>query len=44
MSAPCIESAKAEVLVIKGFEGESIEIVEQLETRLVPESLAGFLD
>jgi hypothetical protein len=45
MSTPCIEPLKAEVVVIKGFQGEDIEVsVEQLEMRIVPESTAGFLD
>jgi hypothetical protein len=45
MNTPCIEQSEAELVVIKGFEGEEIEVsVEQLETRIVPESTAGFLD
>jgi hypothetical protein len=45
MNTPCIEQSQAELSVIKGFEGEDIEVsVEQLETRLMPESTAGFLE
>ena len=45
MNTPCIEPSNAELVVIKGFEGEDIEVtVEQLEVRIIPESLAGFLD
>lgn len=45
MNTPCIEQSKAELVRIKGFEGEDIEVsVEQLEPRIVPESTAGFLD
>jgi hypothetical protein len=45
MNTPYIEQADAEVVVIKGFEGENIELsIEQLETRLMPESTAGFLE
>ena len=45
MSTPSIELIQDKVVAIKGFEGEEIEVsVEQLETRTVPESLAGFLD
>jgi hypothetical protein len=45
MSALIIEQTKNDTVVIKGFENEEITVsVEQLETRLVPESLAGFLD
>lgn len=34
-----------ETVIVKGFDNEEINVsVEQLETRLVPESLAGFLD
>jgi hypothetical protein len=41
----CIEPPKIELVVIKGFESEDIEVsVEQLEMRIVPESTAGFLD
>ena len=41
----CIEPSKTELVVIKGFESEDIEVtVEQLEMRIVPESTAGFLD
>ena len=45
MNTPCTDQSKAELLVIKGFEGEDIEVsVEQLEMKIMPESLAGFLD
>jgi hypothetical protein len=45
MNTPCIEPSKGELVVIKGFEGEDIEVsVEQLEMKIMPESLAGFLD
>jgi hypothetical protein len=45
MSTPRIEQTNAELILIKGFEGEDIEVsVEQLETRIVPESTAGFLE
>ena len=41
----CITPPKTELVVVKGFENEDIEVtVEQLETRIVPESTAGFLD
>jgi hypothetical protein len=45
MSTPYVEPSKTELVVIKGFEGEEIEVtVEQLENRIVPQSSAGFLD
>jgi len=45
MSTPFVEASKTELLVIRGFEGEEIEVaVEQLENRIVPQSSAGFLD
>ena len=45
MNTSSIEQSKPELVVIKGFEGEDIEVsVEQLEVRIMPESLAGFLD
>jgi hypothetical protein len=45
MNILCIEPSEAELVVIKGFEGEDIEVsIEQLEVRIMPESLAGFLD
>jgi hypothetical protein len=45
MNTPCIEQSKAELFVIKGFEGEDIIVsFEELESRIVPESTAGFLD
>ena len=45
MNTPYIEQSQAELIVIKGFEGEDIEVsIEQLETRLMPESTAGFLE
>jgi hypothetical protein len=44
MKTSCAESSTNEV-VIKGFEGEAIEVtVEQLESRIVPQSSAGFLE
>ena len=45
MSTSLIAQSPIEQVVIKGFEGEEIEVsVEQLEPRIVPESSAGFLD
>ena len=45
MNEPCIEESKSELVVIKGFDCEDIEVsVEQLEPRIMPESTAGFLD
>ncbi len=45
MNKPAIETSETERTIIKGFEGEDIPVnIEQLEVRLVPESLAGFLD
>jgi hypothetical protein len=45
MNTPCTEQSKAELFVLKGFEGEDITVsVEELEPRIVPESTAGFLD
>jgi hypothetical protein len=45
MSTSSIDLSKAEVVAIKGFEGDDLEIsVEQLETKIVPQSTAGFLD
>ena len=45
MSTMSIDLSKAELVVITGFDGEEIDVtVEQLETRNMPESLAGFLD
>jgi hypothetical protein len=45
MNTPCTETSKGETVVIKGFEGEDIEVsIEQLEPRWVPQSTAGFLD
>jgi hypothetical protein len=45
MNTPWIKESKSELIVIKGFEGEDIEVsVEQLEPRIMPESSAGFLD
>ena len=45
MNTPCIDQAKPELVVFKGFEGEDIEVnFEQLEPRIVPQSTAGFLD
>ena len=45
MNTPCAEQSKAELVVIKGFEGENIEVsVELLETRIMSESTAGFLE
>ncbi len=37
--------SETELVVVKGFEGEDIEItIEQLETKILPQSTAGFLD
>jgi hypothetical protein len=45
MDTPFVEASKAESVVVTGIEGESIEITaEQLEMRIMPASLAGFLD
>ena len=45
MSALTIKPPKNDAVVIKGYEDEDIDVsVEQLETRLVPESIAGFLE
>ena len=45
MNTPYIENSKAELVLIKGFESEDIEIsVELLEPRITPESTAGFLE
>jgi len=45
MNTPSIELLEKESIAIKGFENEVLEVsVEQLETRIVPESLAGFLE
>jgi len=45
MNTSSIEQSKPELVVIKGFEGEDIEVsVEQLETRITPGATAGFLD
>ena len=45
MNTQDIEPSKTELVVIKGFEGEDIELnVEQLELRIMPESTAGFLE
>jgi len=45
VNTPCIEQSTADLVVIKGFYGEDIEVdIEQLETRIVPESTAGFLE
>jgi len=45
MNTPRNQPSKTETVVIKGFESEDIEVtVEQLETRTMPESTAGFLD
>ena len=45
MNAPSTKSSKAELVVIQEFECTDIEVsVEELEVRIVPESLAGFLD
>lgn len=44
MDTPSVEASKAEP-VVKGFKGEDIETApEQLELRIMPASLAGFLD
>ena len=45
MNRPSLELSELELVVIKGFEGEDVDAsVEQLEMRIMPESLAGFLD
>jgi hypothetical protein len=45
VKTPSIDLSQGEVVVIKGFEREDIEVsVDQLETRIMPESLAGFLE
>jgi hypothetical protein len=45
MNTPYVEPSKTELVVIKGFEGEDIELsIEQLEMRIMPESTAGFLE
>jgi len=45
MKAKCVERSETELVVVKGFEGEEIEItIEQLETKILPQSTAGFLD
>ena len=45
MNRPSLELSEPELVVIKGFEGEDVDTsVEQLEMRIMPESLAGFLD
>jgi|KBSMisStandDraft_5_1062788.scaffolds.fasta_scaffold6690798_1 hypothetical protein len=45
MGTPSVEASKPEQVVVIGVDGESIEITaEQLEMRIMPSSLAGFLD
>ena len=45
MKTRSVEPSETELVIIKGFEGEDIEVtVEQLETRILPQSTAGFLD
>jgi hypothetical protein len=45
MKTQSVEPSETELVVIKGFEREDIEVtVEQLETRILPQSTAGFLD
>ena len=46
MKPACIEPSKTDLVVIKGFENEVIEVtVEQLENRIMPDqSTAGFLE
>ena len=45
MGTPSTKSAKSELVVIQGFEGEDIEVsIEELELKIAPESAAGFLD
>ena len=45
MKTQSVNPLETELVVIKGFEGEDIEVtVEQLETRILPQSTAGFLD
>jgi hypothetical protein len=45
MNTTSIDLSKGEAAAINEFERESLEInVELLETRIVPQSTAGFLD
>jgi hypothetical protein len=45
MNTPSVEASKAEPVVVIGVEGEDIgTTAEQLEMRIMPASLAGFLD
>ena len=45
MKTQSVKPLETELVVIMGFEGEDIEVtVEQLETRILPQSTAGFLD
>jgi hypothetical protein len=45
VETPKVESSKTEMVVIRGFEAEHIELsIEQLETRILPQSSAGFLE
>jgi hypothetical protein len=45
MNTPYIGQSTAGLVIIRGFEGEDVEVgVEQLEPRIMPESTAGFLD
>jgi len=45
MKTQSVERSVTELVVVKGFEGEDIEVtIEQLETKILPQSTAGFLD
>jgi hypothetical protein len=45
MKTQSVERSETERVVVKGFEGEDIEVtIEQLETKILPQSTAGFLD
>ena len=45
MKTRSVETSESELVTIKGFEGEHIEVtIEQLETKILPQSTVGFLD
>ena len=45
MKTRSVETSETELVSIKGFEGEHIEVtIEQLETKILPQSTVGFLD
>ena len=45
MKTRSVETSETELVAIKGFEGEHIEVtIEQLETKILPQSTVGFLD